>query len=64
MALGRSNTEGNHDTIELRDGSVLSGDVESVSATVVLVRIDGNIQRFDRNQAKRISLVSRENTQQ
>jgi hypothetical protein len=53
-----------HDTIELRDGSVLSGDVESVSATEVLVRIGGNIQRFGRNQVKRISLVSRETTQQ
>jgi hypothetical protein len=53
-----------HDTVELRDGSVLSGDVESVSATEVLVRIGGNIQRFDRNQVKRISLVSRETTQQ
>ena len=49
-----------HDTIELRDGSVLSGDVESVSATEVLVRIGGNVQRFNRNQVKRIGLVSRE----
>ena len=49
-----------HDTIELRDGSVLSADVESVSATEVLVRIGGNLQRFDRNQVKRIGLVPRE----
>ena len=49
-----------HDTIELRDGSVLSGDVESVSATEVLVRIGGNVQHFSRNQVKRISLVPRE----
>jgi hypothetical protein len=49
-----------HDTIELRDGSVLSGDVESVSTSEVLVRIGGNVQRFDRNQVKRIGLVPRE----
>jgi ribosomal protein S1 len=49
-----------HDTVELRDGSVLSGDVESVSATEVLVRIGGNVQRFNRNQVKRIGLVPRE----
>jgi hypothetical protein len=53
-----------HDTIELRDGSVLSGDVESVSATEVLVRIGGNVQHFSRNQVKRIGLVPRENPQQ
>lgn len=53
-----------HDTIELRDGSVLSGDVESVSATEVLVRIGGNVQRFSRNQVKRIGLVPRETSSQ
>jgi hypothetical protein len=49
-----------HDTIELRDGSVVSGDVESVSATEVLVKVGGNVQRFNRNQVKRIGLVPRE----
>ena len=53
-----------HDTIELRDGSVLSGDVESVSATEVLVRVGGNVQRFNRNQVKRIGLVPRETPSQ
>jgi len=53
-----------HDSIELRDGSVLSGDVESVSATEVLMRIGGNVQRFDRNQVKRIGLVPRETSSQ
>lgn len=53
-----------HDTIELRDGSVLSGDVESVSATEVVVKIGGNVQRLSRNQVKRIGLVSRENSPQ
>jgi hypothetical protein len=49
-----------HDTIELRDGSVLSGDLQSVSATDVVVRIGGAVQTFSRNQVKRISLVERE----
>jgi hypothetical protein len=49
-----------HDTIELRDGSVLSGDLQSVSATDVMVRIGGAVQTFSRNQVKRISLVERE----
>ena len=53
-----------HDTIELRDGSVVSGDVESVSTTEVLVRIGGNLQHFSRNQVKRISLVPRDTPQQ
>lgn len=49
-----------HDTVELRDGSVLNGDVESVSATDVVVRIGGAPQHFSRNQVKRILLVERE----
>jgi hypothetical protein len=49
-----------HDTIELRDGSLLSGDLESVSTDEVVVRIGGNVQRFNRNQVKRIGLVPRE----
>ncbi|MGH9497028.1 MAG: PEGA domain-containing protein [Candidatus Sulfotelmatobacter sp.] len=49
-----------HDTVELRDGSVLSGDVVSVSGMDVAVRIAGSEQRFDRNQVKRILFVQRE----
>lgn len=49
-----------HDTVELRDGSVLSGDVESVSATEVVVKIGGALQHLNRNQVKRILLVQRE----
>jgi hypothetical protein len=49
-----------HDTVELRDGSVLSGDVESVSATEVTVRIAGTLQHLSRNQVKRIGLIERE----
>jgi len=53
-----------HDTVELRDGSVLSGDVESVSATEVLVRMGGTVQHLSRNQVKRIALVPRETPSQ
>jgi hypothetical protein len=48
-----------HDTIELRDGSVLTGDLVSVSGMQVEVRIGGNAQTFDRNQVKRILLTER-----
>ena len=49
-----------HDTVELRDGSILSGDVESMSASEVLMHIGGTIQHLSRNQVKRISLVARD----
>lgn len=49
-----------HDTVELRDGSVLSGDLVSVNGMQVQVRIGGNIQTFDRNQVKRILLTERD----
>lgn len=51
-----------HDTIELRDGSVLAGDLISISGMQVQVRIGGNTQTFDRNQVKRILLAEREPT--
>jgi PEGA domain len=49
-----------HDTLELRDGSVLSGDVQSMSATELIVRVGGTDQRINRNQIKRIVLIQRE----
>jgi PEGA domain len=49
-----------HDTIELRDGSVLSGDLVSVNGMQVVVRIGGNTQTFDRNQVKRVLLTERD----
>jgi hypothetical protein len=52
-----------HDTVELRDGSVLNGDLESVSATEVVVRVGGSMQRLNRNQVKRILLVERDPAQ-
>jgi len=50
----------NHDTIELRDGSVLSGDLISVDTKEAQIRIGGNIQTLDRNQIKRVSLTQRD----
>ena len=49
-----------HDTVELRDGSVLVGDVESMSATEMVIRIGGAMQHLNRNQVKRILLVERD----
>ena len=48
-----------HDTIELRDGTILSGDLLSIDATEVTIRVGGTPQHFDRNQVKRILLVER-----
>jgi len=49
-----------HDTFELRDGTVLTGDLVSVSGMEVRVRIAGTIQTLDRNKVKRILLTERE----
>lgn len=49
-----------HDTIELRDGSVLTGDLLSITATEVTVQIGGTAQTLNRNLVKRISLTQRE----
>lgn len=48
-----------HDTIELRDGSVMSGDLVSVSGMEVIIHIGGSDQKLDRNQVKRILFVQR-----
>jgi len=48
-----------HDTVELRDGSVLEGDLVSINGVQIEVRIGGSTQNFDRNQVKRILLTQR-----
>jgi PEGA domain len=48
------------DSIELRDGSVLNGDLVSVSGMDVEVRIGGVFQHIDRNKIKRVLLVERQ----
>jgi hypothetical protein len=49
-----------HDTLELRDGSILSGDVQSMSATEVFSCVGGAIENINRNQVKRIVLIQRD----
>lgn len=49
-----------HDTVELRDGTLLNADVQSVSATEVVVTVAGKQQTLDRTQVKRILFVQRE----
>ena len=51
------------DTIELRDGSVLNGDLVSISGMNVEVRVGGTLQPIDRNQIRRILLTQREEPQ-
>lgn len=48
------------DSIELRDGSVLNGDLVSVSGMDVEIRIGGAIQHINRNMIKRVIFVQRE----
>lgn len=49
-----------YDTVELRDGSVLNGDLVSISGMDVEIRIGGAIQHISRNNVKRVLLVQRE----
>jgi hypothetical protein len=49
-----------YDTVELRDGSVINGDIISMDGAQVVVRVGGNMQAIDRNKVKRILLVERE----
>ena len=48
------------DSIELRDGSLLTGDLVSISGMDVEIRIGGSIQHLDRNKIKRVMLVQRD----
>ena len=53
-----------NDTIQLRDGTIMVGDVMSMSLASVVVRVDGKEQKYDRNQVKKIILVERITTEQ
>ena len=48
------------DSIELRDGSVLNGDLVSISGMDVEMRVGGVLQHIDRNKIKRLMLTERE----
>jgi hypothetical protein len=52
------------DNVELRNGTVIQGDVLSVNMASVVVRVDGQDQTYDRNQVQKIILVERETVQQ
>jgi len=47
------------DNVELRNGTVLEGDVISMSMTDVVVRVDGKDQIVPRNQVSKMILVER-----
>jgi PEGA domain len=49
-----------HDTFELRDGTVLTGDLLAVDGMQITVRAAGQTQVLDRNKVERILLTERE----
>ena len=49
-----------YDTVELRDGTFVNGDVQYVDATHVGVTVGGELHAYDRNLVKRILFVQRE----
>jgi hypothetical protein len=48
------------DSIELRDGSVLTGDLVSITGMDVVIRVAGAVQHIDRNKIKRVLFTHRE----
>jgi hypothetical protein len=48
------------DTIELLDGTVLNGELVSISGMDAEIRVDGAIQHIDRNKIKRVLFVHRD----
>lgn len=48
------------DSVELRDGTILNGDLVSIAGMEVQVRVGGTIQHIDRNKVKRVLLTERE----
>ena len=52
------------DTVELRDGTVVLGDVLAMSMTAVTVRVEGKDHKYDRNQVRKIIFVERVTTEQ
>lgn len=48
------------DTVVLRDGTVVLGDVSSVTMASVTVNVKGKIRKFDRNQVARLIFVQRQ----
>jgi hypothetical protein len=51
------------DTLELRDGTTVLGDVMSISLATAVARVDGKDQKYDRDLVKKIILVERVTTE-
>jgi hypothetical protein len=47
------------DTVVLRDGTTVNGDVTSVTLTSVVVKVKGRARSFDRNQVAKVLFVER-----
>lgn len=47
------------DTVVLRDGTVLLGDVASVTTTALTVKVSGKLRKLDRNQVAKVLFVER-----
>lgn len=48
------------DTIELRDGSLINGNLVAIAGMDVEIRVGGNIQHVDRNRIRRVLFVQRD----
>ncbi len=48
------------DTLVLRDGTVVLGDVSSVTMSAVTLNVKGKIKKFDRNQVARVVFAQRQ----
>jgi hypothetical protein len=48
-----------HDTLELRDGSIVSGDILSMDAEKITIIVAGQNQSIERNRVSRVLLVQR-----
>lgn len=51
------------DTLELREGTTVLGDVMSISLATAVARVDGKDQKYDRDLVKKIILVERVTTE-
>jgi hypothetical protein len=51
-----------NDSLELRDGSTLTGDVMSMTLEKIVIDVNGQRQTLDRNRVKKIFLVERAET--
>lgn len=48
-----------HDIVEMRDGSIINCDMQWMSASDVVIKVDGKTKTLDRAQVRRITLVHR-----